>query len=92
MASKGETKGEAKQTTASEPRFEEALADLESVVRRLEQRELPLEESLADFERGMGLVKQLAQRLEAIERRVEVLLADDGGALVTKPLDDDDEG
>jgi len=86
MASKGETRKDA----TTEPRFEEALADLESVVRRLEQGELPLEESLADFERGMGLVKHLAKRLEAIERRVEVLLAEDGGGLVAKPLDDDE--
>ncbi len=75
---------------AGEPRFEEALAELEGVVRRLEQGELPLEDSLAAFERGMALVKQLSTRLEAIERRVEVLLKQDDGSLVVRPLDDEE--
>jgi exodeoxyribonuclease VII small subunit len=85
-------KTESKKTPAGEARFEEALAELEGVVRRLEQGELPLEDSLADFERGMGLVKQLSKRLEDIERRVEVLLAQEGGGLATKPFDDGTEG
>ncbi len=73
------------------PRFEEALAELETMVRRLEQGELPLEDSLAAFERGMGLVKLLGRRLEEIEQRVEVLLKREDGALVTAPLPDEDE-
>lgn len=77
-------------TEAGEARFEDALAELEGVVRRLEQGELPLEDSLAAFERGMALVKQLSTRLEAIERRVEVLLKQDDGSLVVRPLDDEE--
>ncbi|HEV7734126.1 MAG TPA: exodeoxyribonuclease VII small subunit [Candidatus Binatia bacterium] len=73
------------------PRFEEALAELETMVRRLEQGELPLEDSLAAFERGMSLVKLLGRRLEEIEQRVEVLLKREDGALVTAPLADEDE-
>src|SRR5439155_427292 len=45
------------------PRFEDALAELEGLVQRLEKGELPLEESLAVFERGIGLVRSLGQRL-----------------------------
>lgn len=71
-------------------RFEDALAELEGVVRRLEHGELPLEESLAVFERGMVLVKELGGRLEAIEQRVEVLLRAADGTLVTRPLDEDE--
>ena len=85
MATKGNTTG------GSETRFEESLTELEGVVRRLEQGELPLEDSLVAFERGMALVKQLSKRLEDIERRVEVLLRQDDGSLVTEPLDPDDE-
>jgi exodeoxyribonuclease VII small subunit len=81
-------KGEAK---TGEPRFEEALAELEALVRRLEQGELPLEESLGAFERGMALAKQLGKRLEDIERRVEVLMKQDDGTPVTRPFDDDEE-
>jgi exodeoxyribonuclease VII small subunit len=83
-------KGESKENDAGEPRFEDALTELEGVVRRLEQGELPLEDSLAAFERGMALVKQLSTRLETIERRVEVLLKQDDGSLVVRPLDDDE--
>jgi len=86
MATKGETKAQ-----DAEPKFEEALAELEGVVRRLEQGELPLEDSLGAFERGMTLVKSLSKRLEEIERRVEVLLERDGTmALEPMPSDDDD--
>jgi exodeoxyribonuclease VII small subunit len=68
--------------------FEEALAELETLVRRLEQGELPLEESLAAFERGMALVKQLGTRLDDVTRRVEVLLRAADGSLATRPLAD----
>jgi exodeoxyribonuclease VII small subunit len=72
------------------PRFEEALAELETLVRRLEQGELPLEDSLAAFERGIGLVRQLSQRLADVEQRVEVLLKSEAGRLTVRPLDDEE--
>jgi exodeoxyribonuclease VII small subunit len=80
-----------------EQAFEDALAELEALVRRLEQGELPLEESLAAFERGMALVRQLGTRLDDVSQRVEVLLRAADGTLVTRPLppqsrDPDDEG
>jgi exodeoxyribonuclease VII small subunit len=71
-------------------RFEDGLAELEALVRRLEQGELPLEESLAAFERGMALVKALGERLADIEQRVEVLLRTEAGKLVAQPLGDED--
>jgi len=73
------------------PPFEESLAELEALVRRLEQGELPLEESLAAFERGMALVRLLATRLEDVAQRVEVLLRTSDGSLVTRPLPDEEE-
>jgi exodeoxyribonuclease VII small subunit len=73
------------------PPFEEAMAELETLVRRLEQGELPLEESLAAFERGMALVWSLAARLEDVAQRVEVLLRASDGSLVTRPLPDEEE-
>jgi len=73
------------------PPFEESLAELEALVRRLEQGELPLEESLAAFERGMALVRLLAARLEDVAQRVEVLLRTSDGSLVTRPLPDEEE-
>ena len=73
------------------PPFEESLAELEALVRRLEQGDLPLEESLAAFERGMALVRLLAARLEDVAQRVEVLLRTSDGSLVTRPLPDEEE-
>ena len=68
------------------PRFEDALAELEGLVQRLEKGELPLEESLAAFERGIALVRSLSQRLADVEQRVEALLRSDAGKLVLRPL------
>ncbi len=85
MGTKGNTTG------GAEARFEESLTELEGVVRRLEQGELPLEDSLVAFERGMALVKQLSKRLEDIERRVEVLLRQDDGSLAVRALEPGDD-
>jgi exodeoxyribonuclease VII small subunit len=71
--------------------FEEALAELEALVRRLEQGELSLEDSLAAFERGMALVRQLGTRLDDVSQRVEVLLRAADGSLASRPLADEDE-
>ena len=73
------------------PRFEDALEELESTVVRLESGELTLEDSLAAFERGVGLVKVLNERLAAVERRIEVLTRDGNGALRTRPLEPEAE-
>jgi exodeoxyribonuclease VII small subunit len=55
-------------------------------VQRLEKGELPLEDSLAAFERGMALVRQLGERLTQVEQRVEVLLRSETGKLLLRPL------
>jgi len=72
-------------------RFEDALAELEGIVQRLEKGELPLEDSLAAFERGIALVRSLSQRLSEVEQRVEILLKSDAGKLVLRPLPEGDE-
>ena len=72
-------------------KFEDGLAELEATVARLESGELSLEDSLAAFERGVGLVKALNERLGAVEQRIEVLTRDGNGALKTRPLEVDGE-
>jgi exodeoxyribonuclease VII small subunit len=74
-----------------EIRFEDALHDLEETVQRLESGELSLEDSLAAFERGVGLVRSLNERLAAVEQRIEVLTRDARGRLRTRPLDPEQE-
>jgi len=71
--------------------FEVGLAELEKTVAALESGELTLEDSLAAFERGVGLVKTLNERLGAVEHRIEILTRDGNGALRTRPLEVDGE-
>lgn len=58
-----------------EPRFEQALAQLESLVHKLESGELDLEQALGTFEEGVALAKLCSARLEAAELRISKLEA-----------------
>ena len=51
--------------------FEEALAELEKIVGRLEHGQLPLEESLMLFERGQALATACSQKLDEAELKIE---------------------
>ena len=54
--------------------FEQALGELETVVERLEHGELPLEEALKQFERGVELARSCQAALKQAEQKVEILL------------------
>jgi len=56
------------------PDFEEALAELESLVERLERGDLPLDEALKTFERGVELTRHCQSSLKAAQQKVEILL------------------
>ena len=56
------------------PNFEKALAELESLLEKLESGELPLDESLADFRRGVELTRQCQAVLDRAQQSVEKLL------------------
>ena len=53
--------------------FEGAIAELESIVKKLEEGDLPLEQSLVLYERGVQLSRFCHARLEEAERRIEIL-------------------
>ena len=53
--------------------FEAAIAELESIVKKLEEGDLSLEQSLALYERGVQLSRYCHGRLEQAERRIEIL-------------------
>jgi exodeoxyribonuclease VII small subunit len=53
--------------------FEGAIAELEAIVKKLEEGDAPLEQSLALYERGVQLSRYCHARLEEAERRIEVL-------------------
>ncbi|MET0027822.1 MAG: exodeoxyribonuclease VII small subunit [Candidatus Thiodiazotropha sp.] len=55
------------------PAFEEALKELESLVETLEQGDLPLEDSLKSFERGVTLTRICQDALKEAEQKVQIL-------------------
>jgi exodeoxyribonuclease VII small subunit len=60
------------------PDFERALSELESLVERLERGDLPLEEALKTFERGVELTRHCQTSLKAAQQKVEILLRRSG--------------
>lgn len=71
----------------SELSFEEAMAALEQVVGRLERGEVPLEESIALYERGDLLKMHCEAKLKAAEEKVELIRAQEGRATATTPAE-----
>ncbi len=63
--------------------FEAAIAELEGIVKRLEEGDLPLEKSLELYERGVQLSRYCHARLEEAERRIEIV--DERGELRPAP-------
>ena len=70
--------------------FEKALSELEQIVTRLESGDLPLEEALNEFERGVQLARQGPAKLQQAEQRVQILLSDNEDASPT-PFTPDNE-
>ncbi len=69
--------------------FEDALRELEQVVGKLERGEVPLDESIALYERGAALKKRCETKLKEAEEKVAKLTLDgDGQPTGTAPLDD----
>jgi len=62
------------------PDFEQALAELETLVGRLEGGDLPLDEALKLFERGVALTRQCQSSLQSAQQKVEILLKRSGEA------------
>lgn len=68
--------------------FEDALAQLESLVQRLESGQAPLEEAVSLYERGARLRALCEERLKAAQLRVEkVVLSPDGKPTGTEPAE-----
>jgi exodeoxyribonuclease VII small subunit len=68
--------------------YEQALAELEQIVRDLEDGQTGLEESLARYERGVGLLKRCYGQLCQAEQRILLLAGvDEAGRPVTRPFE-----
>ena len=68
---------------AQEPEmsFEEAMAELEKIVQRLEKGESTLEESMQLFAQGMALSKICSEKIDSIEHRITQLVKDSQGTI-----------
>ena len=68
--------------------FERAIEELESIVKRLEDGKVPLEESVAIYERGEALKRRCEELLRQAEARVDKITTDSNGQPTgTEPLD-----
>jgi len=79
---------------ATRPRsneFEKSFQQLEKIVQRLESEELPLDESLQLFEEGIRLSRFCHSRLEEVEKKIELILADAKGEPRVEPFEPEDE-
>lgn len=70
--------------------FEKSFQQLESIVKRLESEELPLDDSLQLFEEGIRLSRFCNQKLEEVEKKIELILADAKGQPRVEPFEDEE--
>ncbi|MCJ1959761.1 MULTISPECIES: exodeoxyribonuclease VII small subunit [Novosphingobium] len=68
--------------------FEDALRELETIVRQLESGEVPLEDSISLYEKGEKLRQHCQKRLDAAQARIEkIVTGPDGAPVSTQPFD-----
>ena len=73
------------------PDFEKALAELESLVGRLEKGDLPLDEALKTFARGVELTRHCQAALKTAQQKVEILLTREGQSEIAPFIVPEDE-
>ncbi len=77
-------------SASGKEKFEISLGKLEKIVDRIEKGELSLDESLKLFEEGVNLSRLCRSRLDEAERKVEMLLKDEEGALEERTFGGDE--
>ena len=63
---------------SKEKKFEENLADLEAIVQKLDSGQVPLEEAISEFQKGMKLSKDLQETLDQAEKTLVKVMQADG--------------
>jgi exodeoxyribonuclease VII small subunit len=74
-----------------EATFEQAMEELKAIVQALEKGDRPLEESLALFEKGIGLIGFCSRKLDEVEKKVEILVKNQDGTLQPRPFQESTE-
>jgi exodeoxyribonuclease VII small subunit len=64
-------------TTKKQPNLEKSLGELEQIVEQLEEGDIPLEQALKQFEKGIKLSRDCQTALQTAEQRVQILMQDD---------------
>jgi exodeoxyribonuclease VII small subunit len=70
--------------------FSDDLEELQSIVKRLEESSLSLEEALADFEKGISLVRRCQRFLLEAEQKITILTTSQEGTLKEAPWEDEE--
>ena len=73
-----------------EIKFEDALKRLEKIVSELESGDLSLDVSLKKYEEGVHLISLCSKKLEAAQRKVEILTRSEDGTLKPEPFAEDE--
>lgn len=81
----------AKAEKEKELNFEEAMDRLEEIVSELENGDVPLEKAIDLFQQGMKLSQVCGSKLEQVERKIEMIVEEDG-ELRKKPFDTSESG
>lgn len=81
----------AKAEKEKELNFEEAMDRLEEIVSELENGDVPLEKAIDLFQQGMKLSQICSSKLEQVERKIEMIVEEDG-ELRKKPFDTSESG
>ena len=87
MTAKKDAAGTKKEPTRT---FESAMARLEKLIEEMEKGEMGLEQMIAGFEEGQGLIKYCSDKLNEVERKIEALVRKEDGETTTEPLDGPD--
>ena len=74
------------------PRLQRRIERLETIVKSLEEGDLPLEQSLRLFEEGVSLTRLCAAKLDEAQQRIDVLTRGDQGDLRLQPFENPDDG
>ncbi len=68
--------------------FEEAMAELETIVGQLESGKAMLEHSIAYYERGVNLKRHCEKKLKEAQSKIELIHVGENGEISAKPMDD----
>jgi len=71
----------------TEPRFEDRLKELEEILKKLERGELSLDESVAEYEKGLSALRSCRAVLASAERKIEELVRAPDGSATARPFE-----